>query len=404
MAVLAGPGYGKTTLIAQWADADERPFAWVSLDERDNDAVVFLTYIAAALDRVEPIPPVVFEGLSSAGAGIETVLVPRLAAALSRMTVPLVLVLDDVHALRNRACLDAMAMLVSSLPAGSQIALAGRAEPELPLARLRAQHEVLDIGPVDLAFGTGEADVLLRANGVRLSEADVAGLVERTEGWPIGLYLAALAIEAAGESSIGTSVAGDDAVLADYLRSEVLDRQSPKIASFLTRTSVLDEVCGSICDAVLGEKGSTRTLESIARQNLLVVPVDRRQEWFRYHQFFRELLLFDLHQRDPELAPELRRTRGRVVRRERTARGRPRVRAGSRRCRPRGAALCLPRRPRVEQWTSRDGEEVARLVRSSRFDRPIPRSRAVECLGVGQCRGGRARRPFGLRRRSQCAR
>ena len=127
VAVLAGPGYGKTTLIAQWADADERPFVWVSLDERDNDAVVFLTYTAAALDRLEPIPPAVFQGLSSAGAGIETVLVPRLAAALSRMTVPLVLVFDDVHVLRNRACLDAMAMLVSSLPAGSQIALAGRA-------------------------------------------------------------------------------------------------------------------------------------------------------------------------------------------------------------------------------------------------------------------------------------
>ena len=305
--MFAGPGYGKTTLITQWADAEQRPFAWVSLDERDNDPVVLLTYIAVALDRVEPIPPAVFEAFCSPGAGIENVMVPRLAAALSRMTIPFVLALDDVHALRNRGCLDAIATLVSHLPAGSQIVLAGRVEPDLPLARLRAQREALDIGAVDLAFETGEADVLLRATGVQLPEPDVAALVERTEGWPIGLYLAALSMEAGGESSIATALAGDDAVVADYLRSELLDRQPPKIAAFLTRTSVLDEMCGSFCDAVLGETGSARTLEAIARQNLLVTPLDRRQEWFRYHHLFRDLLLSDLTRREPEAAPELRR-------------------------------------------------------------------------------------------------
>ena len=307
VAVFAGPGYGKTTLMAQWAHADERSFAWVSLDKRDNDPVVLLTYVAVAFDQVEPIPPAVFEALSSAGAGIETVLVPRLAAALSIMTIPSVLVLDDVHVLRNRACIDAIATLVSHLPAGSQIALAGRAEPKLPLARLRAQREALDIGPVDLAFDTREADVLLRESGVHLPEADVVALVERTEGWPIGLYLAALSMEAGGESSIAAAVAGNDPVVANYLRSELLDRQPPKIASFLTRSSVLDEMCGSICDAVLGEMGSDRTLEAMARQNLLVTPLDRRQEWFRYHHLFRELLLSELERREPELGPKLRR-------------------------------------------------------------------------------------------------
>jgi LuxR family transcriptional regulator, maltose regulon positive regulatory protein len=307
VAVFAGPGYGKTTLITQWADAEQRPFAWVSLDERDNDPVVLLTYIAAALDRVEQIPPGVFESLSSPGAGIETVIVPRLAAALSMMTTPFVLALDDVHVLRDRAPLDAIATLVAHLPAGSQIILAGRVEPDLPLARLRAQREALDIGAVDLAFETGEADALLRATGVQLPEPDVVALVDRTEGWPIGLYLAALSMEAGGASLATAAVAGDDVVVAEYLRSELLDRQPPKIAAFLTRTSALDEMCGSICDAVLGETGSGRTLESIARQNLLVTPLDRRQEWFRYHHLFRDLLLSDLTRREPEAAPELRR-------------------------------------------------------------------------------------------------
>ena len=307
VAVFAGPGYGKTTLITQWAEAEPRPFAWVSLDERDNDPVVLLTYIAAALDRVEPIPPAVFEALSSPGAGIETVMVPRLAAALSMMTTPFVLVLDDVHVLRDRGCLDAIATVVSHLPAGSQIVVAGRVEPDLPLARLRAQREALDIGAVDLAFETGEADAMLRATGVQLPEPDVAALVERTEGWPIGLYLAALSMEAGGDSLPTAAVAGDDAVVADYLRSELLDRQPPKVAAFLTRTSVLDEMCGSICDAVLGQTGSGRTLEAIARQNLLVTPLDRRQEWFRYHHLFRDLLLSDLTRREPEAVPKLRR-------------------------------------------------------------------------------------------------
>ena len=365
VAVFAGPGYGKTTLITQWAEAEQRPFAWVSLDERDNDPVVLLTYIAVALDRVEPISPAVFEAFSSPGAGIETVMVPRLAAALSMMTIPFVLALDDVHVLRDRGCLDAIATLVAHLPAGSQMILAGRVEPDLPLARLRAQREALDIGAVDLAFEAGEADVLLRAAGVQLPEPDVVALVDRTEGWPIALYLAALSMEAGGESSATTAVAGDDAVVADYLRSELLDRQPPKIAAFLTRTSVLDEMCGSICDAVLGETGSGRTLEAIARQNLLVTPLDRRQEWFRYHHLFRDLLLSDLTRREPEVAPELRRRAAQWCEEN----GQPEAALDY--AQAAGDAdhaarlFVFGRYPGVWQWTRRDAQAVGRLVRAS---------------------------------------
>ena len=305
MGVFAGPGYGKTTLMGQWADADERPFAWVSLDERDNDPVVLLTYIAEALHRVEPISMAVFEALSAPGAGIEAVLIPRLAAALSARATPSVLVLDDVHALQNRACLDAIGTLIMNVPVGSQVAIAGRVEPKLPMARLRAQGEVLDIGPVDLAFKAGEAEALLRGADVHLREADVVGLLGRTEGWPVGLYLAALSMKAGGGAPAAAGFAGDDRLVADYLRSEVLARLPSRITSFLTHTSVLDELSGSLCDAILKQTGSAQTLASIAQQNLLVVPLDRREEWYRYHHLLRDLLRAELGRREPGLVPEL---------------------------------------------------------------------------------------------------
>ena len=306
VAVLAGPGCGKTTLVAQWANVDERPIAWVSLDERDNDPVILLAYVAVALDRIEPIPPAVFEALSSS-ARPEAVLIPRLASALSSRTVPFVLVLDDLHALRDRVCLDSIATLVAHLVPGSQIVLVGRGDPDVPLARLRAQGEAIDIGPADLAFDVREADVLLRDSGVQLPHASVADLVEHTEGWPIGLYLAALSIKAGADTSGAAAVRGDDAVLAAYLRSEMLDRLRPETARFLTRTSVLEEVSGSLCDAVLDQTGSAQTLHALARENLLVMPLDRRHEWFRYHHLFRDLLRHDLQEREPAAIPELRR-------------------------------------------------------------------------------------------------
>jgi LuxR family transcriptional regulator, maltose regulon positive regulatory protein len=305
--IFAGPGYGKTTLLAQWAHADPRPFAWVSLDQRDNDPVVLLTYIAAALHRVEPMPPAVFEALSAPGAGIETVLIPRLAAALSVRASPAVLVLDDVHVVQNRAALDAIATLILGLPEAFQVAVVGRAEPRLPLARLRAQGEVLDIGPGDLAFDAREAEVVLRGTNVHLPEADVVGLVGRTEGWPVGVYLAALSIRAGGGAPAVAGFAGDDRLVGDYLRQEVLARLPPSMTSFLTRTSVLDELSGPLCDAILGQTGSARTLELIERQNLLVVPLDRRQVWYRCHHLFRDLLRAELGRREPELVPELQR-------------------------------------------------------------------------------------------------
>ncbi|HET9007285.1 MAG TPA: hypothetical protein VFQ04_11260, partial [Actinomycetes bacterium] len=305
--IFAGPGYGKTTLLTQWADADPRPFAWVALDERDNDPVVLLTYIAEALHRVEPLPPAVFEALSAPGAGIQTVVVPRLVAAVSGRANPSVLVLDDVHVLQDQVGLEAIATLIVGRPEAFQIAVAGRAEPRLPLARLRAHGAVLDLGPEELAFDAREASVVLRATNVHLPKTDVVGLVGRTEGWPVGVYLAALSIRAGGGAPAVAGFAGDDRLVGDYLRQEVLARLPQNTTSFLTRTSVLEELSGPLCDAVLGQTGSPRTLEAIAHQNLLVVPLDRRQTWYRYHHLFRDLLRAELGRREPELVPELQR-------------------------------------------------------------------------------------------------
>jgi LuxR family maltose regulon positive regulatory protein len=198
ISVVAPPGYGKSTLMAQWAERKGRRVAWVSVDRRDNDPVVLLTYIAVALDRIEPVDPRVFAALTSPGVSATATVVPRFAAALSSMTHPVVLVLDHLEVLDNQACLDAVAELAMHLPRRSQLVLMSRGAPPLPVALLRAQGQVAEIGAGELAMDRHEAKALLEGAGVGLADADVDELVRRTEGWPVGLYLAALAVKAGG--------------------------------------------------------------------------------------------------------------------------------------------------------------------------------------------------------------
>ncbi len=304
ISVVAPPGYGKTTLLAQWAEGKGPRTAWVSVDDRDNDPAVLLTYIAVALNRIEPLAPNVFRALASPGAGIESP--RRLVAAMAAMRDPIVLVLDHVEALTNRECLDAVAAIAVGLPAGSHFAIGSRNALALPAARLRAQGGIVEIGVDDLAMGAAEAATLLEEAGVELSEAHVGELVRRTEGWPVGLYLAALAVNAGGShTDIGVTFTGDDRFMGDYLRSELLDRVSRAEVSFLTRTSILDRMCGPLCDAILGGKRSSEVLERLEGRNLLVVPLDRRREWYRYHHLFRELLYSELRRRDSGAVTEL---------------------------------------------------------------------------------------------------
>ncbi|MET0228357.1 MAG: AAA family ATPase, partial [Actinomycetes bacterium] len=186
ISIVAPPGYGKSTLMAQWAERKGRRVAWVSVDRRDNDPVVLLTYIAVALDRIEPVDPRVFAALTSPGVSATATVVPRFAAALSSMTHPVVLVLDHLEVLDNQACLDAVAELAMHLPRRSQLVLMSRGAPPLPVALLRAQGQVAEIGAGELAMDRHEAKALLEGAGVGLADADVDELVGRTEGWPVG--------------------------------------------------------------------------------------------------------------------------------------------------------------------------------------------------------------------------
>src|SRR5215469_1127093 len=198
VSVVAPAGYGKTTLLSQWAECDDSAFAWVSVDQRDNDPKVLLTYVAQALDAIEPVGGRVFDALASASSSVPGSVVPRLGSAFASMTSPVVLVLDDVHLLHNSECRASLSVLADHVPAGSRLVFAGRDEPPVRVARLRAEGRITEIGPGDLALTRGEAKVLLRAAEVALGDDDMADLHRRTEGWAAGLYLAALSVREGG--------------------------------------------------------------------------------------------------------------------------------------------------------------------------------------------------------------
>jgi LuxR family maltose regulon positive regulatory protein len=303
VSIAAPAGYGKTTLIAQWAARDPRPFAWVSLDDRDDDPVSLLTYVAAALHRIRAVELAVFRGAAAPGSLWSTGM-PRLGSALAAMPEPIVLVLDDVHELRHPDCKAALEPISKHLPSGSQLVLSGRAENGAPLARLRAQRQLLEVSQKDLALSDSEARSLLTTAGAKLSETEAMELNSQAEGWVAGLHLAALAMT---ESEGVVSFTGDDRFVADYLRSEHLSRLKRSDLEFLTRTAVLDRMCGPLCDEVLERTDSTRRLWSLEDANAFVVPLDRHREWYRYHHLFQEMLRAELERREPQLAGALRR-------------------------------------------------------------------------------------------------
>ena len=300
LALLVAPaGYGKTTVLAQWAQTDARPFAWVSLAGEDNDPVRLLARVATALDAIEPL------GDDAVGppTGASDALVERTAAAVVARPRPFVLVLDDAQVVGTRATFAAIDALVEHLPIGSQLALASRTEPEeLPVGRLRVHGRLVELRPRDLAMTHAEAATVLA--GLDLRPDDVEVLVQRTEGWPAGLYLAALSLRAEVDRGRFT---GDDRLVADYMREELLAEQPLDRLSFLTGTSVLGDLSGPLCDAVLDEPGSGHILRELSRSNLMVVSLDRGEHRYRYHGLFAEMLQAELRRREPEREAEIHR-------------------------------------------------------------------------------------------------
>jgi len=308
--VTAPAGYGKTTLLAQWAARDARPFAWVSIDERDNDPIVLLRHVAAALHEIEPLSPHVLEAFAAPGASMWTYALPRLARSLGAAE-PLVLVLDDAHLLRSKDSLDAVDVFSANLGAGSVVALSGRIAPKLRVPALRASGRLLEVGVEQLALTTREGQQLLRSAGASLSFEEAMSLVGECEGWPAALHLTALSLRQrrADPSAAGAAFpfAGRDARVVAYFRAEYLSRLRPDTLRFLRRTSILDDMCGGVCDAVVGKEGSARTLERIAHSNLFLVPLDRQRVSYRYHRLFRAALRRELAEREPDAVPVLHR-------------------------------------------------------------------------------------------------
>jgi LuxR family transcriptional regulator, maltose regulon positive regulatory protein len=306
ISIAAPPGYGKTTLLSQWAEVTAYPVASVSLDAGDNDPAALMAYVAAALDRIEPIDLGALRSRIPHGTSVPAAVAGRVCSALTSMTGRVGLALDHAEELRNPQCRDAVAELAAHLPRGCQLVVASRGEPPLPLALLRSRGGLVELGVDELAMGEQEGRAVMEGAGVAVSETDVADLVRRTEGWPVGLYMAALALKAGGtHRPAGIDLTGDDRIVGDYLRSELLARLPQQTVTFLTRTSVLERMSGPLCDAVLRTSGSGLRLASLERSNLLVVPLDRQGQWYRYHRLFRDLLRAELGLRESGLVEQL---------------------------------------------------------------------------------------------------
>jgi LuxR family maltose regulon positive regulatory protein len=301
LSVTAPAGYGKSALLSQWSDRTPHRVAWVSLEREDNDLATLLAYLAAALDRVEPVDPDAFRTAAPPGTSVAAVVARRIAAALAGMSEPVALVLDHTELVRNARCRDVVAELAVHLPDGAQLVVASRGAPPVPLPSLRARGAVAEVGVDDLAMDEGEARLLLAGAGVELDDDAVADLVRRTEGWPVGLHLAALALRSGNRHRPPVAAfTGDDRLMADYLRHELLDHLPGPRVTFLTRTSVLDRMSGPLCDALLGTTRSGRLLETLDDAHLLLVALDRTRGWYRYHKLFQELLRAELDQREHE--------------------------------------------------------------------------------------------------------
>ncbi|MGZ8666367.1 MAG: AAA family ATPase [Solirubrobacterales bacterium] len=303
----APPGYGKTTLLSEWAAVDDRPFAWVTVGRRESDPVALLTALAEALAEVEPAAGVAVEMLNAPVPHLDAV-IPTLLDALRGASAKLVLVIDDAHMLDSEDAAEVIEAVGGGLPAGAQLAIAGRSPPHLHLGRLRAHRRALELGMVELAMNRTEVGTLLEKIGVSLDPPQLDEVMEKTEGWPVAIYLAGLAMLDSKDSARGIAdFAGDDRVVAEYLRDEFTSRISAEQRSFLMRVSILDRFSGELCDAVLDRSGSDEMLRALARSNLLIVPLDRKSDWFRFHGLLRTALTKELQSADAEAESELHR-------------------------------------------------------------------------------------------------
>lgn len=292
--VTAPAGFGKSTLLSEWAAVDDRMIAWATIDRFDDDPAALLTLLATASAEFSPSAGIVASEMRGLATTVLGRSAPMLAAALSRASEPFLLVIDDIHSAASDECHDALEVVLAGVPSGSQVVLASRAEQPY-FARLRIDVPILEIGTDELRLDGDAARVIFAEHDVEVDDDGVGVAVERCEGWPTGLVLYALAVKAGADV---LTVGGDERFVAEYLYHECLAGLPPELQDFLRRTAVLDELSAELCDAMLDRDDSGELLRRIEALNLFLIPLDRRELWFRYHALFREFLLADLRLRE----------------------------------------------------------------------------------------------------------
>ena len=311
--ISAPAGYGKTTLLAEWARASSLPVAWLSITGEEDDVESFLRYLFAAWERVHPaISDTTFGILVGSQRPDIKMALPALLDAANEFPEQLVFVLDDYHLIEDPEIHDALGFLLDHLPAQLHFILASRSDPPLPISRYRARGQLLEIRAGDLHFSMSETkEFLNHSMQLDLSPDNIASLHANTEGWVSGLKLAALTLRRRDSVVEGTSmVSGRQRFIADFLGEEVLAQLPTDMQEFLLRTSLLDRLCGSLSNAITGEKNGQAMLERLERENLFIVPMDERREWYRYHSLFADFLRGELARLYPDQIRELHRRAG----------------------------------------------------------------------------------------------
>ena len=308
--ISAPAGWGKTSLLAalHGIESEQRRFAFLRLEEGDDDSPIFWTYVIAALRSIHPtLAAGADTALRTPGIDPMQQIVPSLINELAEIEEPTVLVLDDYQVIGRRDIHDSLAHLIDHLPASLRLVIATRSDPPLPVSRLRASGAMVEIRASQLAFSSKEAaEFLDRRFGVELDAQSAEDLCERTEGWPAGLQLAGLSLAGEPDPSVFVErFAGDDSNVADYLINEVFRGVSPDRRDFLLRTSVLERLTGPLCDEVAGVSSSAAILEEIERANLFLIPLDHHRRWYRYHHLFGYWLRYELEKTDPTAIPVL---------------------------------------------------------------------------------------------------
>lgn len=298
LVVSAPAGAGKTTVLLQWSETQDRPVTWLRVDRADNDPVVLLRYLAAALGRVAAVDPEVRRLLQITVPPVGERVLPLLAHALENAA-PFVLVVDDAQLLTGERCWEILSVLLDNLPAGAQIALGTREEPLLPLGRLRAEGKLVEVGMDELAFDHDEAALLWAAQGIDVDDEALDAVVKATEGWATGLYLACLTTGRHPGRDWLPEVRGDRHDIAAYLSGEVLRQAPADVQSFLCRTAILDELTAAACRDLTGRDDAGEVLRALARRHLFVSVLDEARSVFGYHPLFAELLRAELGRREP---------------------------------------------------------------------------------------------------------